>query len=198
MKCQERELITLPVDEGFSFTYEQMNINNTFQKLWFLLAVFMRNYIYAVMLNLPSEEAVAERLYQVPADFRNALQIFYGTEIAGMFNNMFTNFLTKPASIMEGMKTNNQELVNQGTQEWYQTAGEIAAFLDRINLFWDENQWRYLLNQYISLNIEMILAIATGDYRKEIQIYERIFDLTSIMGTYMARGIIARELQRSS
>lgn len=156
----------------------------------------MRGYIYASLFNTPNVEAEAEKLFQMPSDFRNDLLLFYGPEIADRLNELFINFLSPAAGVLEGYKTNNQELVNQSVMSWYQAANELARFLDSINLFWDAGQWQNLLYQYISLKLTMITAIASGDYHRETQIYDRVFDLTSIMGTYMARGLIAQQLQQ--
>ena len=99
--------------------------------------------------------------------------------------------------VMEGFKANDQEAIDQGTKNLYQSGYEIAIFLGTINLFWDSRQWNLLMNQYINLQIQMILFITSGEYKKEVEILNRVFDLASIMGAYMARGVIARELQRS-
>lgn len=193
-KCQD--LLTSPEGGGVTYTFEQMNITSVFQQLWIKLSTLMRGYIYASLLNTPNVEAEAETLFQIPVDFRNDLLLFYGPEIADRLNALFINFLSPVAGVLEGYKTNNQELVNQSVMSWYQSANELAKFLDSINLFWDAGQWQILLYQYISLKLTMITAIASGDYQRETQIYDRVFDLTSIMGTYMARGLIAQQLQQ--
>lgn len=193
-KCQE--LVTSPGERGIVYTYEQLNINSRFQQLWIQLSVFMRSYIYAVMFDLPNVESEAGRLFKVPADFRNEFLTFYGPEIADRMNELLTNFIAVTPMVLEGVKANNQELVNQGVKRWYQTADELAKFLDSVNLFWDTNQWRYLLYQYISLCLAMITTIGTKDYIQAVQIYDRIFDIVTIMGTYMARGLIAEQLQQ--
>lgn len=54
-------------------------------------------------------------------------------------------------------------------------------------------EWRNLLYQYIQLKLQMIIAMISRDYRREIQIYDRVFDLTTTMGSYMARGLIAQQ-----
>ena len=192
-KCQD---LTSPNESGQTYTPDQMNINNEFQRLWTQLSVFIRSYIYAVLLNLPNTEAEAERLFNVPADFHTTFQTFYGPEIADKMTEMMTNFLSGLPQVLEGEMTNNQQLVNQGVQQWYQNADKLANFLDNINIFWNTKQWQNLLYQYISLNLAMITSIATKDYKHAIEIYERIVDIASIMGTYMAYGLFAEELQK--
>jgi hypothetical protein len=190
-------MITLPAENNLCLTFEQMNINSMFQGLWTQLSVLMRSTIYSTLLSLPSKDAMLEGLFDLPGEFKNAFQMFYGAEISQKFANLFTGFLGSAVQVMEGFKANDQEAIDQGTKGWYQNGHEIAVFLGAINLFWDSRQWSLLMNQYINLQIQMILFISSGEYKKEVEILNRVFDLASIMGSYMARGVIARELQRS-
>jgi len=76
----------------------------------------------------------------------------------------------------------------------YQSADSLARFFAQINIYWDEGQWKNLLYQYVRMKIEEIVAIASNDFQKEVEVYDRVEDLTAIMGNYMARGIIASNL----
>lgn len=196
MYCTNPDLITGPMEKDYCFSFEQLNIISLFQRLFTQLAVFMRSYINTSIFNAPSKASNAERLMQVSSDFRNAFLLFYGPEIADEFNNLFTNFIASSTNVIEGYGANNQELINQGVQEWYENADLLAEFLASINMFWDENHWKNLLYQYINLKIQMILAVFSGDYEREIKAYDKVFDLTTTMGSYMARGIIVSELQK--
>ena len=89
------------------------------------------------------------------------------------------------------MKDNNQEQVNTNMVQWYQCAGEIAKFLSSINVYWDENQWRNLLSQYIRMKVDEIMAMMNGEYGRQIVLYQSMEDSMFIIGSYMARGILA-------
>jgi len=184
-----------PFRGGMTFNFEQLNIISQFQKLWTQLAVFMRASINSNILNASSAPHNAARLLTMTRDFRNVMMLFYGPELADQFNQIFTSFLAKPINIVQGLMTNNQELVNQSVQNWYGDANELANFLASINLNWYESQWRNLLYQYIQLKLQMITSLMSGDYEREIQIYDRVFDLTTMIGAYMARGLIAQQYQ---
>lgn len=196
MVRNKQEMITMPMNGPYCFTFEQLNIISLFQRLFTQLAVFMRGYINASAHNQPGLTENSERLMKVPTDFRNAFLLFYGPEIADRMTNLMTNFIAMATNIAEGYASDSEALLNQSTQNWYRSVDEFAAFLASINLFWIEEQWKNLLYQYVQLKLNMIGALFAGDYEQEIQVYERVFDLTSIMGTYMARGLIARELHR--
>lgn len=182
--------------EDLCFTYEQLNIVSLLQRLFTELAVFMRDTITGWIFNNPNYNEEAQSLMSIPSDFRDTLLVFYGPETADHFGNLMTNFISNVFIILEGFSSNNQELINQGTQKWYRDANTLSKFLDSINIFWTEPQWDNLFDQYIQLKLAMITSLYTGEYNQEQQIYKRVFDLATIMGNFMAQGLIARNLLR--
>ncbi|MDD3168176.1 MAG: hypothetical protein PHC91_01770 [Eubacteriales bacterium] len=195
---RKQEAITTPIlREGLCFSYEQLNIVSTFQRLFTQLATSMRATIAAWVFKTPDYNSVSQNLTRVPVDFRNALLLFYGPAIADRFNNLMTSFISNIFTTLEGYGSNDQELLNQSTQKWYHDANELSKFLNSINVFWTEEQWANLFYQYIQLKSDMINAFYTGNYDHEEQIYNRVFDLMTIMGSFMAQGLIARDLLRT-
>jgi hypothetical protein len=181
---------------GLCFTYEQLNILTNFQRLFIQLTVLMRAAITGWIFQNPNFNAIAQNLMSIPKDFGDALQVFYGPEVASHFSNLLTNFISNIFTILEGYSTNNQELINQSVQKWYSDANELSKYLDSVNIFWTEPQWENLLYQYIQSNFAMITSLYTGDYDREQEGFNTTFNLAIIMGNFMAQGLIARELQR--
>ena len=176
-------------------TFEQMSIIANSQRLWLQLALWINTLIHTVFRDSERKPVVFNRVYQgVSMDFYNMILVFYGSEIAQQFLNLFSNFILNLWRVIESLNENNQEAINTNTVQLYRSADILARFLARINLFWDEAQWQSLLYQYIRMKIDEVLAVATRDFEREIDIFDRIQDLTVIMGNYMARGIIARNL----
>jgi hypothetical protein len=194
MFCKNDNLITMPSKE-ISFSYEQMNIISGSQRSWTQLAVYLGKFINDSVYGLPSADDISIRLFQVPADFRDTFLLFYGPEVGNRVGGYFTNFIAKATNVVEGYKSGNIDMVNQGTQQWYNISNELARFLSSINIFWDEGQWKNLFYQYIQLKLDTIIAILSGDYQREILIYDKLFDLTNIMGTFMATGLITHDIQ---
>lgn len=194
----KQETVTEPFSRaGLCFTYEQLNIVSKFQSLFTKLMVLMRDTINGWIFKNPNYNSVAQNLMAIPAEFRDALLIFYGPAIADRISGLLTNFISNIFIALEGYSSNNQELLNQSAQKWYSDAEDLSKFLDSINIFWTESQWNNLLYQYIQLKFAMVTSLYTGDYDREQQIYNRVFDLTTIMGSFLAQGLIARDLLRS-
>lgn len=91
---------------------------------------------------------------------------------------------------MEAIKVNNVEQVNSNLIQLYQKADAFSAYLNQINSNWDEIQWKNFLYQYIKLLGDQIVAMAGGRFDEEIAIAGRIEDLASMMGNYMANGVM--------
>lgn len=174
-----------------AITFEQLNTITTFQRLWTYIAVWMRNFIQSTMFDSPNLDAISEKLYSLPLEFYDIFSSYYGPQYARQFINLLSNFIMSGMQLVEGMKNNNQELVNASTVQWYQNADQLAKFFTSLNIFWDYNQWRYLLYQYIRAKIEEVVAITSGDYRREVEMFETIEDITFVIGNYMARGLIS-------
>lgn len=91
---------------------------------------------------------------------------------------------------MDAIKSNRQDLVSDITMALYEGANESAAFLTRINAYWDQSTWRNFFTQYISMLNELILSIMGENYENEIRVFDRLETLSMLMGSSMARGII--------
>lgn len=70
-------------------------------------------------------------------------------------------------------------------------ADKVAAYLARINIYWDEEQWKYLLYKFIKLRIDLINSIINNQWDVGFELQDRIDDIIIVMANYMARGIIA-------
>lgn len=191
MAMKEEILTVIP---GLEYlTYEQMNILINYQKLWSQLALWMREYAYSSLEESANLQTVITQLFdKLPLGFYNALKLFYGPEISQQFFDMFSRFLLSAARLVDAYKINDASRINTSAINWYQVADELATFLSTINVYWSKEQWLYLLYQYIRLVINEIIAIKNGEFEKEVNLFSNIGDLTDIMGSYMARGILAR------
>lgn len=139
--------------------------------------------------NLENKPAVVEQLFSIPTEFYNTFRIFYGPVISQQFLNLLTNFITNEWRLIEALNSGDQQKADESTVSLYQSADELAALLAKLNVYWDEDQWKSLLYQYIRLLIDEMIAMLAGDHEREIQIYKHMDSVTDLLGNYMARGI---------
>lgn len=175
-------------------TFEQMNTIIDFRRLWVDLTIWLRALLMSIMYNQGNLSAVVNRLYNaVPLNFYNTLNVFYGPQLSEHFLALLSNFIVFAWRLSEAQKNGDSAAASAITIQWYQNADEIAYFLARLNPYWDINQWKALLHQYIGMAIEEMQAIATGDYERDILIYDRMINQALIISSYMSRGIIASD-----
>lgn len=191
MEIKMKELKPARPDDQPLLTYEQLNMITNFERLWTQIAVWTWAFFQSILYDLPDFADVSKKLFSLPMDFYSIFASYYGTDSSKKFVNLLTVFLTCCAGVLEGMKNRDEEQVNTSTVQWYQCADEIAKFLSGINVYWDENQWRNLLSQYMRMKIDEIIAAMNGEYGRKIKLYQSMEDMMFIIGSYMARGILA-------
>ncbi len=174
-------------------TYDQMNLIIAFQKLWSKLAVLIRTYIKASIYETPNYKYVGNSLLELPAELYNLFLLFYGLEAAENVKQIFTDFIATTMEVVELKKYGDKVLTNDKIIQWYTDADKIANYLSRINIYWDEEQWKYLLYQYIKLKLDEIDAVINGEDETELKLYNTIENINFIMANYMGRGIIASQ-----
>jgi len=172
-------------------TNEQVNIINTFQRLWVKIGYWIRIYLRSSVNNTPDKQIISNYLTTLPNEFYSIFNIFYGFEVAQKMKDLIFNFIKSAMQVIEYSGYGEGSLTNSAISEWYQSADEIASYLASINVYWDENQWKYMLYQYIRLKIDDISSIVKGEYQENIDLYNTIDDIVFLMGSYMARGIIS-------
>lgn len=172
-------------------TYNQMNIIISIQKLWFKLSYWIRIYIRASIFNDPDLKSVSNNLINFPSEANSFSSIFYGTEVAQNLKNLSWEFIKAVMNVVEPMKYGDNVLTNSRIIEWYKIADKISSYLASINVYWDENQWKYLLYQYIKIKTDGIYAIVKGNYSAEMDLYNQIENINFLMASYFARGTIS-------
>lgn len=176
-------------------TYDQMNIIIAFQKMWFKIAIWFRSYIRAAIYETPNLKSVTNSLIYLPSEVYSVFSIFSGTEAAHDIKSIFDDFIKVAIEVVEAMKYEDNVLTNSRIIEWYLTADELAAYLARINVNWDENHGRYLLYQYIKIKIDEINAVIIGNDEVEMELYKMVEDVNFLLASYMARGILISNSQ---
>jgi len=137
-----------------------------------------------------SIDAVYERLLQEPDDMYKVARNFYGPEISEQYLYYFTQQVITYRNLTEALINSDYQKADQYWKSWNDTGDQIAEFLARINPYWERTQWQQLFQKYHLMVYYETLAIIAGDYKKEIEIYDRIIDHTIMMADYMSRGLI--------
>ena len=173
-----------------TYTSNQVNLMNTFRKLWEQHIMWTRSFIISTASNLGDLPMVTNRLLQNPSDFASVLMPFYGRENAARFQSLFQEHLLIAAKLVNDAKAGNTAAVKEGEIKWYENADEIAAFLASINSFWSEQEWKALLYDHLKMTENEAVQRLNGNYEEDIMQYDSIQDEALKMADLMSMGII--------
>ncbi len=171
-------------------TYGQMNLINNLRMLWMEFIIWSRALITSEASGFGDLEAVGLKLYQIPSEFSNSFELFFGQEIANEIQRLFTNQLLLGAEIVRAQKKGDTDAVDAGIVRMYQNGDEISVYLTQINPYWNNQTWSDLFTEFLRTKIFETLAIATGNYNESVVLSENLQYQALRMADYMAEGFI--------
>lgn len=170
-------------------TYGQMNLLIRIRTLWREMAT----WTWAYLLNKAAETEIAEdvfnRLYKIPQEFGNTIRLVMGNQIAERYVQLLSLQIVLIREIIEAQMAGNIDLVNEKVRQLYQNAEDRTKFIASINPYWDETVVRNLIYTYHQYTLEEISTLLSGDYQKNIDIYDRLLHHTDSIGDYFAQGL---------
>ncbi|HZK01851.1 MAG TPA: hypothetical protein VFC96_03210 [Anaerovoracaceae bacterium] len=178
------------MDTGI-ITIGQLNLIKEIRRFWEQQVMWMRFYIQSAIRNDPDMTVVLQRLFANSQDFFYLLLVFFGRAAAERFASFITAHMSRIVALIDAMKNNDQAAINQLTVELNQNANNFAAFLGQMNPFWEERQWRQLLQSFVGQTIDEIVAIMAGQYEEGVRIFDNIENIAYEIADYLAKGIIS-------
>lgn len=184
---------------GFeNLTAEEVNILLKFQNLWIEIVHWVRSYYHTVFGNLPEQRSIGSRLFvELPTDQYNEFKKYFNEEEAQEFGDISSRFITINWQLANAYKSKDKISMDLITAEYYRMADEFAAFLARVNKYYDEAQLKALFYDHIRHKINEIIALINGDYDLEMKIFGELSDTAASIGIYLALGIIAMRRDRN-
>lgn len=176
-------------NEG-GYTLKQIELMNTFRKLWVQHVMWTRSFIISTAADLGDLDAVTKRLLQNPTDFANVLRIYYGDAKADQFAMLLREHLLIAADLVNAAKAGDSMKADEARRKWYKNADEIAAFLHSINPYWDEKLWQSMLYDHLKMTENEAIQRLNGMYSADIIQYDSIENEALKMADVMSGGII--------
>ncbi|NLN07774.1 MAG: acetylglutamate kinase [Firmicutes bacterium] len=172
-------------------------LNNTMRMLWEQHAAWTRMTIISIVEDLADVEPVTRRLLRNPGDFAAVFRRFYGKQTADRVETLFTEHLVLAAELVQAAKAGDVEAAQEAERRWYANGDEIAAFLSRINPFWNRQEMERLWRVHLDQVRDQALARLNGDYEEDIFFYDQGEKHVLKMADEFTRGI-ARQFRSSS
>lgn len=170
-----------------SYTY--LNLDKAMRYLMTQLAGLTRLYFISVFSGYGNADAIAKKLYSLPFDFKEKAELIFGAPLSEEFMSLLSMHVAYIQYLADSMKSGNQDGANYATQQLYSNADAIAAQYAKMNPFWSKAQWETLLGNYVNLLIQDVVALASKDFQKEMDIADRMLLAALYMGDYQADGL---------
>lgn len=173
-------------------TYGQMNLINDFRMLWTDVTVYLRGYALSSATGLDKlKEATRLRVYHIAQHFASKLEPFFGDKISEQFQTLMLQFLIDTMELIDAYVSGDETAINQALPPVYKDINDISSFLSSINPYWSKDQWEGLLTRLLENGLSGLEAIKAEDYEQDFQIIESNLRYATMMGDYMANGLLA-------
>ncbi len=170
-------------------TYSQMNLIFNARIYYRRLTTWTRAYILSKYFQMGSTEDMFGRLFLESLDIGEMLRIIFGRLYSEQYGHLLSQFVILLHSLLSAQQEGNTEAIAHNVERMYKNVADRAKFLDTINPYWDEAEYKYLLETYLQSTIELSDLFITGEYDKDIEIYDRLKEHTDEMGDVFALGL---------
>ncbi len=168
----------------------QINLYNTFRKLWQEHIMWTRSFIISAAADMPDLQMVTQRLLRNPTDFATELRKYYGNANADRFEDLLREHLLIAADLVNAAKAENTQEANEQREIWYQNADDIAEFLAGINPNWSVTEWRNMLYDHLQITEGLAELRLTNEFERDIAQSDDIENQALMMADKMAEGIL--------
>ena len=164
-----------------------MDMDYTVHKLWIDYLVWVKDYIFLLMLRQSGMQYVEERLMRLTTEIVDFLMPYYGEQVAKQFGDLMKRHIGFISQYVAVVQSN--EALEPIREALYADIDEMARLFASINPYWDETTWRTLLQNESYLEESMILALHHNGYGEAIAQYDDIYANTEKIIAYMTDGI---------
>ena len=171
-------------------TYEHMGQIYHLRMFWFELVIWIRAYMLSRYHGIGDANAVKTRLDQVPVEYVDVLQQFFGGNLETHLQQLNTYIQLIDNLITAQIKGNVDE-INRMTQLLYQNADQRASSLAALTPYWDENEWRTRLYRHLHSTLDESTTFLTGDDTRNLDIFRTLLDQAENASGYLARGLFS-------
>jgi len=169
-------------------TYEQMNQIYSIRMFWFELFTWLRAYMLSRYRGLGNADEMKARLEQVLIEYVNALKQIFGEKVEP-YLQILNNYIDLINALITAQKEGNTNEIYRITQLLYQNADQRAAFITSLNPYWDQSEWTRRLYNNLRITVDESTTFLSGDYSRNLDIFDTLLDLAENTSGYFARGL---------
>lgn len=172
-------------------TYSQMNLVFNARTLYRRLATWTRAYMISRYLGLSTSDELFGRLYYESLDLGNKMSIIIGRENAEKYSQLVSQFVIALRDLISAQIAGDTAGMESNLALLYQNAEEREAFLISITPYWrwSETEIENPLETYLRYTLEEANSLASHDYTKDIEVFDRLLSSADRLGDVLADGL---------
>ena len=176
-------------NEKICITQNAMNLSDEMNTLWEQHVFWTRLFLISVAENLKDLNETEKRLLRNSVDIANIYRRYYGNSVAQRIQNLLTEHLKIGGDLIVALKNKDNLKAQELDKKWHQNADEIAEFLSSINPYYNRQELQQMLYEHLALTTEEVKARLRGDYKTDIEAFDRVEKEALKMASYFTRGI---------
>jgi hypothetical protein len=171
-------------------SYEQLFLLNGMRFVWEQHVYWTRMLLISIAERLKDENDTTERLLRNPRDIADIYAEYYGKETADAIAGLLTEHLMIGKSLITALRDKNTADAETLTKRWYINADKMADALASINPNYDRGELRDMLHTHLDLTAQEVAMRLAGDYKADIDAFDKVEKEAISMADYLAVGII--------
>jgi hypothetical protein len=157
---------------------------------WVELVEWFRAYRISLVAGLGDQEALYERMIQHTVNFGNALKQFLeDEEFVDHFISLIQEYINLVSNLLQARLENNVEEADQAFRSILENIEQRARIISTVMPTLDERAW---YNQLLRINtnlIEMGTALISGDFERNIQLFDALETQAEGLGFYFTENL---------
>lgn len=130
--------------------------------------------IISLVFDLPDIDEVLARLLKNADDMGNMIRRLYGDDVAKTYSQLIREHLLFAADLVKAAIAGDAEAAQVAEEKWYQNADQIAAFLNSVNPFLEEEAVRNMFYTHLALTKQEAVHMINKEFEKDIAVYDEI------------------------
>jgi hypothetical protein len=182
-------------NNGMNTSGEQFNaerlcaVRERFREIWEEHVWWTRNTIISTVNKLPDLKYATDRLLQNPADMAAMFRGF-GSSVEKQIKELFTEHIVTFGGIVSALTDGNTAEAERLEKILFKNADKIAAALHSLNpAVYSEEEWRKMMYEHLNLTKEEAVSRLKGDYRREVEAFDKVEKEARQMADMMSLGV---------
>lgn len=177
-------------DSDICITKDELDNILGIAQFWVELAAWFRAYRISLMAGIGNSEILYNRLNQHVIDFGNMLKTFLDEETVERHVFLLQEYISLMDRLLNARISNNVEELNRVYQLTVDNINARAEFLASVFTSLNTEEWRNKLTTIHSYFIEMAAAFLSGDYSRNITIFEGLLNQAEDIGFYFIDSLL--------